>query len=165
MDHHDVGVRARPGARTEPFWTRVGAAVVVLLAGGACEPPIPPPEPTPPDVDPVSDHDGPWLETVPITEPQSLADPIVVDAVATDPSGIYAVFLHYRPQNAGWESLRMEPVGDEGYFVAEIDPADLQGASSVSYYLEAADATPYHNTTYSPSSGPEAPYRFNLLAE
>ncbi len=139
------------------------AALALLPVLAACEPPIPPPEPTPPAVDPVTDHEGPLLETEPIAEPQRIEEGVIIDAVASDPSGVYAVFLHFKPGNAAWETRRMTPMGGDGYYATELEPAQLYGAGSVSYYLEAADATPYHNTTYSPSTGAEDPYRFNLV--
>ncbi len=145
--------------------TAAWVASTLLVPGlVACQPPIPPPEPTPPAVDPVTDHEGPWLETEPISEPQSIENGILIDATATDPSGVYAVFLHFKPGNAAWETQRMTPMGSDGYYATELDASQLYGAGSVSYYLEAADATPYHNTSYSPSTGAEDPYRFNLVS-
>ncbi len=159
-----TAARARPCSR-RAIGIPAASLVLAMFALPACQPPIPPPEPTPSHTDPVSDHEGPRLETDPVTEPQSIDGGILIDATATDPSGVYAVFLHFKPQNAAWQTRRMTPAGSDGYYVSEIDAADVYGASSVSYYLEAADATPYHNTTYSPTTGAEDPYRFNLVRE
>jgi hypothetical protein len=137
--------------------------VLLCVVAAGCEAPIASPEDTPPSGDPVADHDGPALDTDPITAPQTLDQPIVIDARATDSSGVYTVILHFKPQNTDWQTLRMTAVSADGSYQAQLTREMLNGASSLSYYLEAADGTPYHNATYSPSTGAESPYRFNLV--
>ncbi|MFM7199365.1 MAG: hypothetical protein ACKO6N_01125 [Myxococcota bacterium] len=138
-------------------------SLVWCVAG--CQPPVPPPESTPPIEDPVTDREGPTLNTVPITVPQPAEMPIRFSATVTDPSDVYGVYLHFKPSNTSWQSLLMTPSGEPAAYELELPPTAFDGASSISYYLVAADATPYRNTTQIPSAGAEEPYRFNLSVD
>lgn len=139
----------------------LGVALGVLASG--CQAPVAPPEPTPPVVDPITDREGPTLETEPITAPQPADLPVVFDVTATDPSGVYVVYLHFKPQNTSWQVVRMNPDAETpDLYAFELQPDAFDGASSISYYFEAADLTAYRNTSTSPTTGESDPYKFNL---
>lgn len=128
-----------------------------------CQPPVAPPEPTPPRQDPIDDREGPNITTDPITAPQPSDRPIVFEARASDPSGVYQVVLNFKPSNTDWQQARLEPDSeDPEFFWLELLPERFEGASSLAYYLEASDGTAYHTVRSSPSTGQEAPYVFNL---
>jgi len=145
------------------FTRLTGVALLMLGTAIACQLPVAPPEPTPPLKDPITDREGPALSTDPITMPQPSDLPIRFTASAVDPSGVYVVNLHYKPQNTDWQVVRMTPVSTSpDQFEATLTPDQFDGASSLSYYLEAADGTPYRSTSLSPTTGSSDPYKFNL---
>lgn len=138
-------------------------AGLVLGTFTACQAPVAPPEPTPPLQDPITDREGPTLSTDPITVPQLSDMPIRFTAQVVDPSGVYVVYLHFKPQNTEWQVVRMTPVSTSpDQYEATLTPDRFDGASSLSYYLEAADNTAYRSTSLSPTTGENDPYRFNL---
>lgn len=154
-----VGLSLLPGC----LLRLAGGLVLTLGALTACQAPVAPPEPTPPLKDPITDREGPALSTDPITMPQPSDLPIRFTASAVDPSGVYVVYLHYKPQNTDWQVVRMTPVSTSpDQFEATLAPDQFDGASSLSYYLEAADGTPYRSTSLSPTTGASDPYKFNL---
>lgn len=137
----------------------------LALCVGGCQPPVPPPESTPPVNDPVTDREGPTLNTIPITVPQPSDMPIRFTATVRDPSQVYGVYLHFKPSNTSWQTVLMSPAQEADGYECVLEPSAFDGASSLSYYLVAADATPYRNTTQIPSAGAEEPYRFNLSVD
>lgn len=137
--------------------------IALCMQASGCQAPVAPPEPTPPVVDPITDRDGPTLETDPITAPQPADLPVVFEATATDSSGVYVVYLHFKPQNTSWQVARMTLDADTAdLYTFELPPDAFDGASSISYYFEAADLTAYRNTNLSPTTGESDPYKFNL---
>ena len=135
----------------------------LCILGLGCQPPVAPPEPTPPRQDPIEDREGPVLTTEPITAPQPAHLPVTFEASASDPSGVYQVMLHFKPSNTDWQSQRLDPDPEVlEHYTLTLTPDQFAGASSLAYYLEAADGTPYHTTRVSPSTGIEAPYSFKL---
>ncbi len=145
-------------------WTFKRALAVLLGAGGSallafavgCD--------TQGDDDDTTEEEGTPPEIVhePVADEQPAYLEVSVDATVTDPDGVSAVTLYYRPAGAeNWSFSYMYETEQSGQYVGVISAAVVT-AQGVDYYLRAVDAGSPRGEASSPEAAPEEYHHFGV---
>jgi len=108
-------------------------------------------EGTPPEIvhEPVADEQPAYLE-------------VQVDATVTDPDGVSAVTLYYRPAGSeNWSFSYMYETEQSGEYVGVVSAASVT-AAGVDYYLRAVDAGVPRGEATSPEAAPDEYHTFGV---
>jgi len=107
------------------------------------------------------DLECPEFEHIPVTSPQIIGDPVVVNAHITDESGVLSAILYYKIETLiTWNQVPMG--GSEPDFSATIPGKDVSGAGGMHYYIWAQDSSPALNACTLPNDGEEGPFHFTI---
>jgi len=106
------------------------------------------------------DREAPTIVHQRLTAGQPFAEPVALEAVVTDASGVQLVEVVYRQETASeWKSVEMTSDGES--YSAEIPGADV-GSGGMYYYLRAVDEL--DNAGCLPEECEADPYRFGVTA-
>ncbi len=104
---------------------------------------------------------GPSITHTSIAEAQLYGQDVLIEANASDDSGVFVVEMVYKQETSGtsgWKSKPMSEVGG-GLFQGAI-PGDDVGSAGMHYYLQATDSL--NNTSCLPDECEVAPWHFSV---
>lgn len=110
------------------------------------------------------DEEGPEIEHAEIDEPQTYGHDVLIEAIATDPSGVIAMEVVYRQEtDAEWSQQQLAPVGD-GLYQGAVAGAQI-GSGKMWYYLTATDAAATPNTSCLPEDCEADAFSFAVVPD
>ncbi|MFO0724250.1 MAG: PKD domain-containing protein [Myxococcota bacterium] len=107
-----------------------------------------------------TDTSGPAISHTPIADGQPAGADVMIDATITDPSGVGAATLNYRPDGGAWQQLALTESG--GHYRGAIPGASV-AVPAVEYYLSAVDSSAAQNASSLPVQGMAGPFRFTVV--
>lgn len=109
----------------------------------------------------VRDRTPPALSCAPIVDGQREGQEVAVSCTVTDDSGVFLVYVVFRPSTSvDWNKRTLQQVDEEGTFEGSIPAVDVL-PGTMDYYSVAVDGS--SNAGALPPDAPDSYYTFTVL--